>query len=65
MLTNDTLHIIARSALCPVDSEAPNKRVNLLSGEEIQPPLKLLKTECSLSSDPTMEPVNGELLETA
>ena len=40
VLTDDTLHIIAHSALRPVDPDAPNKRANLLSGEEIQPPSK-------------------------
>ena len=64
VLTDDTLHIIACRVLCPVDPDAPNKRANLLSGEEIQPPPELLRTECSLPNY-QMETANGESLEDA
>ena len=43
VLTNDTVHIISHSELCPVDPLAPNKRADLLSGEEIQPPKTFVK----------------------
>ena len=63
ILTDDTLHIISRSALRPVDPTAPNKRADLLSGEEIQPPTQFLKTKCSLPNDTITETTNGEPVE--
>jgi hypothetical protein len=38
VLTKDTRKIISRSTLRPVDPLAPNKRLDLLSGEDLEPP---------------------------
>ena len=64
VLTDNTMHIIAPSKLCPIDPKAPNKHANLLSGEEIQPPNTFIKSHQQTLNISTKE-TNGETVEEA
>ena len=57
ILTDDTIQIVPRSNVRAVDPKSSNKRVDLLSGEDIAPPSKFVK---SMSYDIPDGETNGE-----